>query len=70
MKDHEETFILDEEFQTINLLSKIAIEKCKKNYRYIRSGVAHVALQPLITLGLDGPIFTVIRNNKLIRHKN
>ena len=31
MKDREETFTLDEEFQTINLLSKIAVQKQKKN---------------------------------------
>ena len=31
VKDREETFSLDEEFQTINLLSKIAVEKHKRN---------------------------------------
>ena len=31
VKDREETFSLDEEFQTINLLSKIAVEKQKRN---------------------------------------
>ena len=31
MPDCGETFSLDEEFQTINLLSKIAIEKHKRN---------------------------------------
>ena len=30
VKDREETFSLDEEFQTINLLSKIAVEKQEK----------------------------------------
>ena len=30
MKDREETFSLDEEFQTINLLSRIAVEKQEK----------------------------------------
>jgi len=33
MKDRKETSSLDEEFQTINLLCKIAIEKHKKKYR-------------------------------------
>ena len=33
IKDHEETFSLDEEFETVNLLSKIAIENYKKKYR-------------------------------------
>jgi len=39
MKDREETSSLDEEFQTNNLLSKIAVEKYKKKYRYIHFGV-------------------------------
>ena len=63
MKDHEETFSLDEEFQTINLPSKIAIEKYKKNRRYIHLGVAQVALQLLTTSGLDFPIFMPFRDN-------
>ena len=46
MKDREETFTLDEEFQTINLLSQIAIEKYKNKRRYTRSGVTQVALEP------------------------
>ena len=33
IKDHEETFSLDEEFETVNLLSKIAIENYKMKYR-------------------------------------
>ena len=33
IKDHEETFSLDEEFETVNLLSKIAIENYKRKYR-------------------------------------
>ena len=33
IKDQEETFRLDEEFETVNLLSKIAIENYKKKYR-------------------------------------
>ena len=36
MKDREETFSSDEEFLTINLLSKIAIENYKKKYRHNR----------------------------------
>ena len=36
MKDREETFSLDQEFQTINLLSKIAIENYKNEYGHIR----------------------------------
>ena len=36
IKDHEETFSLDEEFETVNLLSKIAIENYKKKYRHNR----------------------------------
>ena len=30
VKDREETFCLDEEFQTINLLSEIAVQKPEK----------------------------------------
>ena len=33
IKDHEETFRLDEEFETVNLLCKIAIENYKKKYK-------------------------------------
>ena len=36
IKDHEETFSLDEEFETVNLLSKIAIENYKRKYRHNR----------------------------------
>ena len=39
MEDHEDTFSLGEQFQTINLLSKIAIEKCGRKYKHIRFGV-------------------------------
>ena len=35
-KDREYTFSLDEEFETVNLLSKIAIENYKKKYRHNR----------------------------------
>ena len=67
MKHCEETFSLDEEFQTIYLHCKIAIEKVKKKYRYIRFGLVHVALQPLTTSGLDSAIFMAFRNYRLIR---
>ena len=33
IKDHEETFSLSEEFQTIKLLSKVAIKKYQEKYR-------------------------------------
>ena len=33
IKDHEETFSLDEEFETVNLFSKIAVENYKRKYR-------------------------------------
>ena len=69
MKDREETFSLDQEFQTINLLSKIAVEKQKKKCRYTHFGAAQVALQPLTTSGLDCPVFTAFRGNRLRRHK-
>jgi len=31
MKDHEEIFSLDDEFQTINLLSKLLLKNTKRN---------------------------------------
>jgi len=70
MKDHAETFSLDEEFQIIDFLSKIATEEYKKEYRYIRFGVTQVAFKPLTTSGLDYPIFTAFRDNKSICHKD
>ena len=70
MKDHEETSSLVEEFQTINLLSKISIEKYKRKYRYIHFGVTQVARQPFTTSGLDCLIFTAFRDNRLIHHKD
>ena len=70
MKGREETSSLDEEFQTINLLSKIAAEKYKKKYRYIHFGVTQVALQPSRTSGLDCLIFRAVRDNRLVRHKD
>ena len=36
IKDCEETFSFDEEFESINLLSKIAIENYKNKYGHIR----------------------------------
>jgi len=68
MKDREKTFCLEEEFQTINLLSKITIEKYKKKYRYYSCWRDLVALQQLTTSGLDCPVFTAFMNNRLIRH--
>ena len=70
MKDREETFCLEEEFQTINLLSKITIEKYKKKYRYYSCWHDSVALQPLTTSGLDCLVFTAFTDNRLIRHKD
>ena len=70
MKDREETFSLDEEFQTINLLSKIAVEKQKKKRRCTHFGATEVALQPLTTTGLDCPVLTVFRGNRLRRNKD
>ena len=70
IKDHEETFSLDEEFETVNLLSKIAIENYKKKYRHNRFRVTQAALQPLTTSGLDYPMVTAFRDNRLICHKD
>ena len=70
MKDREETISSDEEFLTINLLSKIAIEKYKKKHRYTRFGVTQVALEPLTTSGLHCAIFTAFRDNRLTRPKD
>jgi len=74
MKDHEERFSFDEEFQTINLLPKVTVEKYKKKYIYtyiyIRFDVTQVALQPLTTSGLDCAIFVACRENRSIRHKD
>jgi len=70
MKDREETSSLDDEFQTINLLSKIAVEKYKTKCRYIHFGVTQVALQPFTTSELDCLIFTAFRENRLIHHKD
>ena len=70
MKDREETFSLDQEFQTINLLSKIDVEKQKKKCRYTHFGATQVALQPLTTSGLDYAMVTAFRDNRLIRHQD
>ena len=70
MKDRGEAFSSDEEFLTINLLSKIAIDKYKKKRRYTRFGVTQVALEPLTTSGLHCPLFNSFRNNRLRRHKD
>ena len=70
VKDREETFSSDEEFQTVNLLSKIVVEKQKKKCRYTHFGATQVALKPLTTLGLDCPVFTAFRGNRLRRHKD
>ena len=64
MKDREETSSLDEEFQTIKLLCKIAIERYKKKHRYIPFGVTQVALQPFTTSRSDCLIFTAFRDNR------
>ena len=70
IKDREETFSSDEEFETINLLSNIAIKKYKKKYRHIRFGVTQAGLEPLTTSGLDYPMLTAIGDNRLICHKD
>ena len=70
LKDPYKTFSLKEEFQTINLHSKIVMEKYKKKYRYIRFGVPQAANQPFTTSVLDCLILMAFRDNKLIRHKD
>ena len=70
LEDPKKTFSLKEEFQTINSLSKIVMEKYKKKYRYIRFGVTQVAHQPFTTSVLDCLIFTAFRGNKLMHHKD
>jgi len=70
LKDPYKTFSLKEEFQTINLHSKIVMEKYKKKYRYIRFGVPQAINQPFTTSVLDCLILMAFRDNKLIRHKD
>jgi len=70
IKDHEETFSLDEELQTIKLLSKVAIKKHKEKYRCICFGMIQVALKPLTRLGLNCPIFMAPNYNRLIHYKD
>jgi len=62
IKDQEETFSLDEEFQTIRLLSKVAIKKYHEKYRHIHFGMVQIALKPLTRLRLDCPIFMALRD--------
>jgi len=70
MKDREETFSCDEEFKTINLLSRIAIEKYKKEILLYSFWCDSDCTPTFNNIRVDCPIFTAFKDNRLIHHKD
>ena len=71
IKIHEETFNIQNKSQTIQLLSKLALQEfLKKGYRYIHFGLIQVAIKPLVHTGVDIPVYTALRDKRLKRYKS
>lgn len=67
IKTHKETVFIQEEFQTIPLLSSTSLNKyLERGFRYSHIGIIQVAVKPLVVhLGFDAPIYLALRDNRL-----
>ena len=71
IKMHEETFNIQNKSQTIQLLSKLALQEfLKKGFHYIHFGLIQIAIKPLVHTGLDIPVYTALRDKRLKRYKS
>ena len=66
IKIHEETFNIQNKFQTIQLLYKLALQEfLRKGSRYIHFGLVQIAIKPLVHTGVDIPVYTALRDKKI-----
>jgi len=71
IKIHEETFNIQNKSQTIQLLSKLALQEfLKKGFHYIHFGLIQIAIKPLVHTGVDIPVYTALRDKRLKRYKS
>lgn len=71
VKTHEETISIQNEFQTIHLLSKSTIQNhLKHGNRFMHFGVIQIAIKPLVREGVNSPIYLTLRDKKLKRYKS
>ena len=71
VRSHEETLSIQEDQQTLQLLSPLSLAKyVTKGYRYIHFGLIQVALKPLARKGIDTPVFLALRDNRLKTYRD
>ncbi|KAG5595040.1 hypothetical protein H5410_036272, partial [Solanum commersonii] len=61
-KTSESTIAINKNIETIKLLAN-DINRYKKHYKFLRIGLVQVAVKPLYILGLDVPIYLLLRDN-------
>ncbi|KAG5595050.1 hypothetical protein H5410_036282 [Solanum commersonii] len=61
-KTSESTIAINKNIETIKLLAN-DINRYKKHYKFLRIGLVQVAIKPLYILGLDVPIYLLLRDN-------
>ena len=71
MKILEEIICLNEQFKTFQRLSSVSISQfLQKGFRYIHFKFVQVAIKPLTKLGIDTPVFLVLRDARLKTYKD
>ena len=67
IKTEERTISLNQNLESLQLLSQNAINHHRKKFNYIHIGLVQVAIKPLFRLGLDIPIFVCLRDGRSTR---
>ena len=62
IKIEEKTIYLNQNLESLQLLSQNTINHYRKKFNYIHIGLVQVAIKPLFRLGLDIPIFVCLRD--------
>ena len=67
IKTKEKTISLNQNLESLQLLSQNSINHHKKKFNYIHIGLVQVAIKPLFRLGLDIPVFLCLRDARSTR---
>ena len=67
IKTEEKTIYLNQNLESLQLLSQNIINHHKKKFNYIHIWLVQVAIKPLFRLGLDIPVFVCLRDARSIK---
>ena len=67
IKIKEKTIFLNQNLESLQLLSQNSINHHRKKFNYIHIGLLQVAIKPLFRLGLDIRVFVCLRDARSIK---